>query len=538
MSSDRSSDERNVPGDATTDEARRDHQSSEEMNLVSSSSGLLRNRRRWLIGFAVGAVLLGAVVTTSARKRGAVSPPAGSELETASVKRAALTVTVEAEGVLESCSSETLISQVEWRTKIITLVPEGTEVERGDVLCELDASKLTTKLDQRRVYLTRAEAGLARAREEFEIQKLRNDRNIANTRMQCELAQLEAEKYVEAEFEQQQNKLDGARTIAEQELTRSQAAYDFTQRLSRKGYSNQTDVENARVGLFKSQIEYNVANDERRLHGEFTGISRRAQLEAIAQQRRGELDRVKQRAELAMLQREVSLKANQRSVMAHRRQFDRIQRNIEACTIQAPRAGVVVYADSRRSGVRKEDRIQPGVDVRYRQRLIELPDMAHMQCTARFHESQITFLSEGQPVIMQLDAADNEDFVGELAHVSALPVRGEWPHNEQRFYDAVVDIADEDTRELGLMPGLTANLEVEVERHESVLQVPADAVINSDDEHHVYVLSDAGPQPRQVLIDRSNDTSVEIVEGLLEGELVVLDPQALQADDAVEIEDF
>ena len=100
-----------------------------------------------------------------------------------------------------------------------------------------------------------------------------------------ELAQLEAKKYVDAEFEQQQNKLDGARTIAEQELSQSQNRYEFTRRLSRKGYSSQSEVENSRIGLFKSEIEYQVAADEQRLHEEYTGVSRRARLEAIAKQR-------------------------------------------------------------------------------------------------------------------------------------------------------------------------------------------------------------------------------------------------------------
>lgn len=490
-----------------------------------------RHGKMWMIGLTVSAVLLwGAVLSTSARKTGPRFPD-DTPLETAFVKRAALQVSVECEGLLESASSELLVNQVEWRTKIIKIVPEGTYVERGDIVCELDASDLNTKLDERRVYLTRAEAGLARAREEYEIQKMHNDRNIANARMQWELADLEAKKYRDAEFEQQRAELDGARTIAEQELSRSQNNYNFTRRLSQKGYSSQSEVEVARIGLFKSEVQYQVAGDKQRLHEDYTGVSRRAQLEGTARQRKDELERVKQRAELALLQREVSVKANQRSFMAHRSQFDRIQRNIDACTVKATRAGNVVYGDARKSHVRKEDRIQEGTDVRYRQTLIELPDMAHMQVATRIHESRIGFLTEGLLVAVRLDASPDEVFRGRLVHISRLPVDGEWPNDELRFYEATVEIIDEITEDLGLKPGLTAKLEIEVERYDDVLQVPSEAVVTTGGEHRVYVLTDSGLTPRSVLINRSNDTAVEVLDGLVEGESVVLNPDAVPTDD-------
>ncbi len=491
-------------------------------------------RRRglcWAMGIMVAVVLGWWVVPSTGGSRPLETFPAEA-LETAHVKRGAMKVTVESEGVLESASSELLISQVEWKTKIITLVPAGTPVERGDVVCELDTSRLETKLEQRRIYLTRAEAALARAKEEYEIQKMRNDRNVANAKMRWELADLEAKKYKDAEFEQQSAELGGARTLAEQELSRSKSNYEYTQRLSRKGYSSQTEVENARIGLFKSEIEVQVAGDKQRLHDEYTGVSRRSQLEATALQRKGEYERVNSRAELALLQREVSVKANQRSVMAHRRQFDRIQRNIEACTMRAPRAGDVVYAKSRRSSVRKEDRIQPGVDVRYRQALIELPDMSKMRVATRVHESQIGFLTEGLPVAIRLDAVPNEVFYGSLSYISRLPVNGEWPHTELRFYEAVVEIPDEITKEQVLKPGLNAKLEIEVERYDGVLQVPSEAVVTLGEQHRVYVVTDAGLEPRQVLIDRSNDASVEVLDGLSEGESVVLNPEAISLDES------
>ena len=121
--------------------------------VAHSETSLRRNRHRlrWVAAIAVAALVLwGAVVGSGPHSRTGPTTSVAGELETAIVKRAPLRVSVDAEGVLESVHSDVVISQVEWKTKIIMLVPEGTAVERGDIVCELDTSDLVARLDARR----------------------------------------------------------------------------------------------------------------------------------------------------------------------------------------------------------------------------------------------------------------------------------------------------------------------------------------------------------------------------------------------------
>src|SRR5208337_2250584 len=58
------------------------------------------------------------------------------------VKPAALPITVTDKGALESSRNQDVLCQVEGSTAIISILPEGTKVKKGDLVCELDSASL------------------------------------------------------------------------------------------------------------------------------------------------------------------------------------------------------------------------------------------------------------------------------------------------------------------------------------------------------------------------------------------------------------
>ncbi len=58
----------------------------------------------------------------------------------------------------------TVVCQVEGGGRILSIVPEGTHVKRGDLLCELDASSLKDRLTERDVAVKLCEIELQQAR--------------------------------------------------------------------------------------------------------------------------------------------------------------------------------------------------------------------------------------------------------------------------------------------------------------------------------------------------------------------------------------
>src|SRR5262249_23657842 len=96
-------------------------------------SGLLANR---LLGLVGGVAILGAVAYFGAWIPWAGSSNDGSPL-LSEVRKATLRITVTERGNLESCVTVDGICEVNAnQIKIISLVPEGTKVKKGEIVCK------------------------------------------------------------------------------------------------------------------------------------------------------------------------------------------------------------------------------------------------------------------------------------------------------------------------------------------------------------------------------------------------------------------
>jgi multidrug efflux pump subunit AcrA (membrane-fusion protein) len=74
---------------------------------------------------------------------------------------------------------------------------------------------------------------------------------------------------------------------------------------------------------------------------------------------------------------------------------------------------------------------------------------------------------------------------------------------------------------------MSAEIEIALGEVKAVLQVPRKAVIKIGSDQVCYVKSAQGIEERKVVIGASNGTSLEIKEGLKEGDDIVADPLLL-----------
>ncbi len=146
-------------------------------------------------------------------------------------------ITINEKGFLNSQRNETLTSLVPGATTIISIVPEGTYVQEGDIVCELDSSALEEKARQQEIDVTKADAAFSAAKENLEIQKNQNDSDIAIATLTLELAKLDLQKYLEGELPQQQGSIDGQIRLKQEELARKRESYEFIKRMAKKRVS-------------------------------------------------------------------------------------------------------------------------------------------------------------------------------------------------------------------------------------------------------------------------------------------------------------
>jgi HlyD family secretion protein len=447
-------------------------------------------------------------------------------------------VSLNVQGFLDSRKNATLASQVEGQTTIISIVPEGTWVTQGEVVCELDASVLREQAKQQEIGTTQAEAAMATAREKLEIQKTQNESDIAAARLKADLAKLDLEKYSQGDYPQQKSELEGNVTIAKEEQIRAKENLDFISGQVKKGYSSQNELDASRVALQQSNLKLQGAEELLNVLRNYTYKRTIAELTANAMESEREMARVKLKADSARTQCEKEQEAAKLTYDVEREKLERLQNQIEACTLRASQDGEVVYATLSTGGGRSSQpvTIEPGAVVRERQPIINLPDVSQMKVDCRIHESLIGAVHKGLPARIRVDAYPDEIYSGEISHVSSVPMTGSWPNTDLREYQTEVRLTDDVERVRKLRPGLTSQVEILVDNRSNVLQVPVQSVLNIADKQVVFVFDGHQAEQRFVKIGQANQTHIEILEGVDEGERVVMNPRSQFASQITSLE--
>ncbi len=456
------------------------------------------------------------------------------------VARGKFRITINERGFLDSQRNETLTCEVPGSTTIISIVDEGVSVKEGDVVVELDSSSLQEKARQQEIDVTQAEAKLSTAKENLEIQKTQNTSDIAFVELSLELAELDYNKYIEGELPQERDKITGQIRLKEEQLARKRESYEFTKRLAKKGYRSQSDLEAERIAVTQAEIELRVEQENFRVLENFTSKRTIRELEADATEFVRELDRVKRQASAALSKAEAEYQSALLTLEVEKEKYNEWLQHIEFCTLKAPQDGQIVYANassgSRRGGS-SEPEIYEGATVRERQALLKIPDLTKMKIDARIHESMISKLDLGLPVIIRADAQPGEVFNGVVSQISSVPLSGSFPNQDIKEYQIAVNLTDPPERVRLLRPGISAEFEVVVDDRDNVLQIPVQAVVQVGRDYYAWVVKGKSVERRKIKVANSNDTDLELLEGVNQGENVIMSPRSLFADEITQLEE-
>jgi macrolide-specific efflux system membrane fusion protein len=150
---------------------------------------------------------------------------------------------------------------------------------------------------------------------------------------------------------------------------------------------------------------------------------------------------------------------------------------------------------------------------------VTVVDLERLQVDAYVDEVDIGKIAVGQRVTFSVDAFPARDFEGRVA---AIYPSATLQDNVVKYIVAVSRTAQEGGQ---LRPEMTASVRVELEKR-TVLAVPTRAIRREEGQSVVYVWQDRRAEPRRVRTGWRDGPWVEIVEGLREGEQILLDPPA------------
>ena len=165
------------------------------------------------------------------------------------------------------------------------------------------------------------------------------------------------------------------------------------------------------------------------------------------------------------------------------------------------------------SGVVMEKSVVAGAKAMAGETLFRIADLAEVWIVAQVYEQDIGRIALGQPVTARLDAYPGRTFQGKVGFI--------YPMLDSATRTARVRVELPNPRGL-LKPMMYAHLEIATQAHRT-LAVPQSAVLESG--RRTLVLVDRGEgrfEPRPVRLGLRGEDDIEVLDGLREGERVVV----------------
>jgi HlyD family secretion protein len=450
---------------------------------------------------AFGAGVLGvlALGMTSfappAAGRRSVGPAPDGIIDTFIVRRMDLDTTLLAGGDLMATKQTAVTCEVEdldrgadgggeLGTLILSIVPNGTVVQKGDVLCVLDSSGFVERMRQ----------------EQIEVETARAD--CRHAELTLETAGAALREYREGTVLEQTKAFETRSALLRSDFEGQRVHVEWAERMLRKGYFSRASVMGARQALDRIAHGRSVAEREARVFRLFTAPKEIRRLESEVEGARATFGFQSMR------------------LRAHDERLASLRKQVAGYTIRAPHDGMVVYPPIFEWRRRP---LQAGTEIFQHEELLYLPDLSRMEVEVSIHESKGARVRVGMPAEVRIIARPGQVFSGKVVSVEMLP-RVNYKGWEMRLnYFARVRL---DETPPGLLPFMSAEVRFDTGRVEDALVIPAGAMAMADGRRCCYVLGPAGIERRAITARDATPEFLEVTDGLQEGEQVVLHPGA------------
>jgi HlyD family secretion protein len=482
--------------------------------------GLARPRaRRWFLAALIPLLALTVPLYWSSR-----SPSEARHLVTGAVERGPFTVKISESGELRALESVTIASPGKLKNvPIIFLVPEGTTVDEGDKLIGYDPTTSEQLVEEAKTALEAAQADLTKAREDQSAQREKLAADLSRFESDFQLAKIDLENLKKKPLKEE---LEAARM----EVEKAKLAFENAEKgrqvlphLLQKGYVTRIALEDAELKYLaaKATLQATQFALERIAAGALPEDLERARIR-LAHASNG-LDTAKAALQSQLQSLQANVDRAKAAVKASETLIAGEQKKLDLVDVRAPRGGLVVYAKPDKVG----DKIQTGMVPFRGQPLIYLPDISSMVADTEINEIDIARVQIGGPAELRLEAYPGAVFQGKVHKIGVLARpklnRATNTPTGIKVFDVTVKVEGKDPR---LKPGLTATVDIIVERQADVVSVPLTAVITDKGGPMVLVSTSGKLEKRKVALGASNEQRVIVKEGLRGGERVVLGPPA------------
>ena len=379
-------------------------------------------------------------------------------------------------------------------TRIIKILPEGTVVKKGDVVCELDAYSFKEELQAQQIRWEQAKAAVDQAQSILEVNEI------------------SYREYKDGILPQDAQLINQYLMTCRTEEERAEKNYEWSKETAAKGYraaaqvkADELNLQQARIALTEAEgMAFRLQNyTQKRLLKALEAKIEAIKSDKLAQESTFQLETVR---------------------------LKKLEKMVGNCILRAPRDGVVVYANQPNAWGRVDNPIDEGVTVREGQPIFNLPDPGKMRVRVKINESKVALIQSGMRAKVVVDAYPDVPLNATVAEVTPIPAPANGPSSDVQIYFANVDIDTTDFKTL--KPGLSAEVTFLLSEPRKVTRIPLQAIRWIQSKPYAAVATASQPDAnswewRGLKIGDSDPNYAEVIDGLAAGDKVIARPDAL-----------
>ena len=200
-------------------------------------------------------------------------------------------------------------------------------------------------------------------------------------------------------------------------------------------------------------------------------------------------------------------------------QLKKTRQVLQNVTFYAPQTGVVDNLN-----IRQGFYVKPGTT------LMSIGALDQVWVEAEVFERQVPFIKNGMPVTMTLDYLPGQKWQGSVDYI--------YPTLDAKTRTVKVRLRFENRDDL-LKPNMFAQVAIHSQSESQTLVVPKEAVIRTGNQDRVVLaLAEGRFKSVAVTVGLQDDTNMEILEGVVEGEQIVTSAQFLIDSESSKTSDF
>ncbi len=432
------------------------------------------------------------------------------------VARGDLNISVTESGVLKAVDEEVIKNQLDGKSIVTWIVPEGTEVKKGDLLVEIDPAAVTEILQKMQIQVDTSKSALTTAQNDLLIEKSTIESEQRDAAEQIEFAEMDLKKFTELDKKQQIREAKSTISSEIEKLKIEEDTFRWSEKLAAKGFETKSKVEQDKLKLVNSQKSLESSQTRLKMLEKYDLPKRQLELDAKLDEAKKKHERIITQGKSKVSRSEGKLETAERQLKVNEERLAIIEEQLKHTKLYAPINGVVIYPAQKGyySSSNNDETISKN------KKLISIPNLDKMKSIVKIPEFHISKIKMGQAAFVSIESISDNRYKGTVTKVSPLPDKTNfWSAGSKKLYEVEVTITD---KLPNVKPSISTKSEIIITDLKDVLCIPLHCIFTEKDKHYCYTKDGDQHRKNEVQIGLINNSFAEITDGISEGDQILL----------------